>query len=712
MKKIIPFIFLGLLCQCSQNENAIVTYPKILVEYPNSERIEVADYYHGDTIIDVFRWLEIDTAKQVLDWVDQQNKATFSFLEQIPFRGEVKKRLEELNNYTKISSPISVGGDLVYYQNDGLQNQPILYIKKQSSDIPEVLVDPNELNPKGTTTYSIIGTSKDDKYVALSVQEAGSDWAKIKILEINTKNFLEDEIHWVKFSSAAWDDNGFYYSRYPAPASGEELSNTNQFHSVYYHRIGDPQEKDQLVYRDDKNPKIYHNVNLTEDGRFLILNRASGTDGFETWVKDLMDTRGEFYPLFTGFTNKNYVIDFYDKYFYVLTDLNAQNYKLIKVPYDQLDVRNWEDVIPQKKILLNSVSTGGGYFYANYLEKATSKINIYNFEGDSLGEVKLPGLGTANGFSGKKNQKDLYYTFSSFLSPPTIFNYNVDSKNSELYFKTSLSFDPNDYEEKQVFYKSKDGTAVSMFIVHRKNVTMDGNNPCYLYGYGGFNINLTPRFSPSYIFFMEQGGIIAIPNLRGGGEYGESWHKAGMLENKQSVFDDFISAAEYLIDNRYTNNSKLAIAGGSNGGLLVGACMTQRPELFKVALPAVGVLDMLRFHKFTVGWGWVPEYGSSEIKEQYKYLRAYSPYHNIKKGGQYPATLITTADHDDRVVPAHSFKFAALLQQSQGSEAPILIRIEKEAGHGAGKPISKIIEEQADIWSFVLYNTHSPFLKN
>jgi prolyl oligopeptidase len=702
-------LLIALLGSSCKDQPLVQQFPHISVDYPQTEVIEVTDVYHGDSIVDRFRWLEIDTAAKVMQWVDEQNQATFGYLEQIPFRNNIQQRLQSLYNYTKVSSPMSLGDDLIYYQNDGLQNQPIIYLKKKSENEPEVLIDPNALNPNGTTTYFIIGTSKDHKFAALGVQEAGSDWSTILVFDIQNKTFLEDRIEWVKFSSAAWDEHGFYYSRYPAPMPGEEFSNTNEFHSVYYHLLGDSQEKDTLIYRDLKNPNVYHNVSLTEDGRFLILTRASGTDGFETWANDLNSQDKGFFPLFTGFTNKNYVVDFQEDYFYVLTDFNAENYRLVKIPYHNTSVNHWEEVIPEKDYLLSSISTGGGYMFANYLEKATSKIYVYNFKGDSIRQIQLPSTGTVVGFKGKKAENELYYTFSSFIYPPTIFRYDIEKDASTLHFKTELSFNLNQYEEKQIFYPSKDGTLVSMFLIHKKGLPMDGNNPCYLYGYGGFNINLTPRFSPSYLLFLEQGGLIAIPNLRGGGEYGESWHKAGMLQNKQNVFEDFIAAAEFLIDHRYTNPTKIAIAGGSNGGLLVGACMTQRPELFAVALPAVGVLDMLRYHKFTVGWGWIPEYGSSDHKDQYTYLKTYSPYHNLQRGVQYPATLITTADHDDRVVPAHSFKFAALLQKFHEGKPPVLIRIEKEAGHGAGKPISKIIEEQTDIWSFLFYNTKTPY---
>lgn len=710
-KSVLLGSFLSLIFASCNNEvsNTEETFPMIPVTYFETEKIPVTDNYHGEDLVDDYRWLEVDTAAAVMKWVDQQNEITFGYLEQIPFRQAIRNRAEELYNYPKLSSPYKVGERYIFYKNDGLQNQAVIYIQNGLDAEPEVLLDPNSMSESGTTSVSISGISEDDKYATYNVQESGSDWVTIKVIDLETKETLSDELKWVKFSGASWKDDGFYYSRYPEPKEGTAYSNTNQFHSVYYHKMGTSQDQDELIYRNDSEPLQYHNSSVTEDSKYLILTKSKGTDGYETWFMDLEANDKKFEPLFTGFTHKNTIIDHRDGKFLVHTNYNAPNYRLISTDVNNVAPENWVDIIPEKESLLNGISTGGNKIFANYLEKATSQIYAMERDGSNVSKIQLPGLGSAGGFSGKDDDEFLFYSFSSYIYPPTIFKYNVASGESEKFFSSELKFNPEDFEEKQVIYKSKDGTDVSMFLVHRKDIKMDGSNPTYLYGYGGFNISLTPRFSPQYIMFVEQGGVIAIPNLRGGAEYGEEWHKAGMLEKKQNVFDDFIAAAEHLIDNKYTSSQKLAIAGGSNGGLLVGACMTQRPELFAVALPAVGVLDMLRFQKFTVGWGWVVEYGSSDDPEQYKFLKAYSPYHNLKKGVKYPATMITTADHDDRVVPAHSFKYAAALQEAHEGENPVLIRIDKNAGHGAGKPVSKILDEQTDIWSFILYNTNSNF---
>jgi prolyl oligopeptidase len=517
----------------------------------------------------------------------------------------------------------------------------------------------------------------------------------------------------VKFSGAAWHGNGFYYARFPEPGQGEKLSGSNQFHSIYYHEIGTDQSKDKLVYKDQANPSMIHWCDVTEDDAFLILYAAPGTDGFATYYKDLKKD-GEFTLLFEGYANKSSIVQHAGGKFLVQTDIDASKYRLISVDSANPARENWKDVIPETENLLQSVSTGGGKLFANYLQDATDRFFQYDYDGGNKKEIKLPGLGSAGGFSGKEGHEVLFYSFTSFTYPNSIFKFDVATGKSEIFYKSELKFNPEDYVEKQIFYKSKDGTEVPMFIVHRKGLILNGENPAYLYGYGGFNVNLTPSFSASRLILLENGGVFAMANLRGGGEYGEEWHKAGMLDKKQNVFDDFIAAAEYLIGQKYTSSEKLAIAGGSNGGLLVGAAMTQRPDLFAVALPAVGVLDMLRYHKFTIGSAWAPEYGSSDDPEHFKNLLSYSPLHNLKEGTAYPATLITTGDHDDRVVPAHSFKFAARLQKSHAGENPVLIRIETDAGHGAGKPISKIIEEHADIWSFMFYNTNSPvkYLEN
>ncbi len=682
------------------------SYPAYDFTYPPTTKGEVVDDYFGTEVADPYRWLEVDTAAEVEAWVDAQNEVTFDYLHHIPFRSEIRDRCEELYNYTKYSVPRQVGNQLIFYKNDGLQNQPVIYIMDRGDDPTnaDVLLDPNAWSESGTSAISLIGASRDNQYMAFLVQEAGSDWGTIHVMNLENGEVLEDKLEWVKFSGASWHGNGFFYSRYPAPDEGMELSNENSFHSVYYHTLGQDQAQDELIYRDDEAPKMYHNVAVTEDNRFLIMEKASGTDGFETWFMSLYADKSDFEPLFTGFTNKNSVVDHRDGYFYVLTDVDAPNYRLVRVPADDPDIRNWEDVLPEQDYLLESVRSTGGKLFANYLQNATNQIYVYDFDGNEERKVDLPGTGSVGGFAGKSEATETYYSYTSFIYPSTIFRYDIESGTSEVMFASDLDFDPAEYVEKQVWYPSKDGTEVSMFIVHRKDVELDGQNPTLLYGYGGFNISLGPSFSSSRLVLLEKGGVYAMPNLRGGGEYGEEWHQQGMLEKKQNVFDDFIAAAEYLIDEGYTNSKKLAISGRSNGGLLVGACMTQRPELFQVAFPGVGVLDMLRFHKFTIGWGWVPEYGSSDDPEQFKFLYAYSPYHNLEEGTAYPATLVTTADHDDRVVPAHSFKFAARLQEVQAGPAPVLIRIDKDAGHGAGKPTSKILDEQADVWSFLFYN--------
>jgi len=696
-----------LLYSCGQNEQAKTKNPVIPVDYPETKKVNVTDDYHGTSVPDPYRWLEVDTAAEVEDWVKRQNKVTYGYLDQIPFTEDIANRFEELYNYPKLSSPYKAGEYYFFYKNDGLQNQSVIYRQKGLDGEAEVFIDPNEINPEGTTAISVVGFSKDYKYVTYSVQEAGSDWQTFYVKEVATGKTLPDELSWVKFSGASWVGDGFYYSRYPAPESGLEYSAENEGHSVYYHKLGENQEDDKLIYSDPENPKRYHYVSVTEDRKILTLYASTGTDGFETYIQHLDQDESTFNALQEGFDFKNSVIHHADGYVWVRTNRGADNYRLMKINTETLDWEAAEEIIPETEHLLNSVSTGGGKLFANYLEKASNHVYVMDYDGSNRMEIELPGVGSAGGFSGRESSDTLFYTFTSFTRPPSIFSYDVTSGKSELFFKTELKFDPEDYVEKQVTYKSKDGTPVSMFLVHKKGLELNGNNPTYLYGYGGFNISLTPSFSSSRLILLENGGVFAMPNLRGGGEYGEEWHKAGMLLNKQNVFDDFMAAADYLIDEQYTKSEKLAIAGGSNGGLLVGACMTQRPDLFAVAFPAVGVLDMLRYHKFTVGWGWIPEYGSSDDSVHFENLYSYSPLHQLKDSVAYPATMITTADHDDRVVPAHSFKFAARLQEAHVGDDPVLIRIEVDAGHGAGKPTSKIIEEQAEKWAFFFYNTDS-----
>ncbi len=696
-------------CKNEQQQNEqTMNYPAIPVSYPETATQDVSDDYFGTTVADPYRWLEDDNSEETGAWVKAQNAVTFGYLDKIPFRKAVRDRFEELFNYPKYSAPFQVGEYFFYSKNDGLQNQPVIYRQLGLDGQPEEFIDPNKITAEGTTAINIIGTSDDDKYVAVSRQDAGSDWQQIHVYETATGKKLPDELRWVKFSGAACWKDGFFYSRYPEPAKGQERSGNNMNHWVYYHKLGTPQSQDKLIFKDEKNPGYYHYGGVTEDGRYYILYQAPGTDGFALMYKDL-EKDGPFVTLFEGYKNKSSVVHNIGTKFLVLTDIDAPNYRLVEVDITSPAKENWKTIIPESANLLQGCSTGGGKLYANYLEKATDRIYRMEYDGSGKTELQLPGVGSAGMPGGKEKHTTLFYSFTSFLYPPTIFKYDVPTGGSSVFQKTELKFNPEEYVERQVTYNSKDGTPVTMFVVHKKDLKMDGKNPCVLYGYGGFNISLTPGFSTSRILLLENGGVYAMANLRGGGEYGEEWHKDGMLMKKQNVFDDFIAAAEYLVKEGYTSSDRLGISGGSNGGLLVGACMTQRPELFAVAMPAVGVMDMLRYHKFTVGKGWIPEYGSSEeSQEMFEYLKGYSPLHNLKPGVKYPSTLVTTADHDDRVVPAHSFKFAAALQQAHKGDNPVLIRIETDAGHGAGKPTSKIIDEIADIYSFFFYNTNTP----
>jgi prolyl oligopeptidase len=675
------------------------------ITYPITRSSDHLDLYHGTPVSDPYRWLEDDNASEVKAWVSQQNLVTDAYLQTIPYRQALKSRISRLLNYPRFSTPEKVGDYYFFYKNDGLQNQPVIYIQHGLQGSPEVFIDPNSINPDGTVAVSLLGASADNRFMAYAQSMAGSDWQQIRIIDIASREVLPDSLQWVKFSGAAWYKNGFFYSRYPAPDPGTERSGNNRFHAVYYHKLGTDQAEDILVYEDKKHGDFYHYGNVTEDERFFILYAAPGTDGFATYCIDLNQPEWHVKPLFTGYNHKSTVINHVDGQLLVLTDIQAPTYSIIAVNPDKPQRENWQEIVPASSHLIETASTGGGKLFVRYLENATGKVYQMDYDGQHIRPVLLPGLGTASGFSGKSHETQLFYSFTSFIYPSAVFAYDIDSGKSTAFFSSSLNFNPEDYIEKQVFYTSNDGTEIPMFVVHKKDIQLNGKNPTYLYGYGGFNVNLTPAFSASRLVLLENGGVFAMPNLRGGGEFGEQWHKAGMLFNKQQVFDDFIAAAEFLIQKKYTSPARLGIAGGSNGGLLVGACMTQRPDLFAVALPAVGVMDMLRYHLFTVGKGWIPEYGSSEDPAHFKNLIAYSPLHNLKEGTAYPATLITTADHDDRVVPAHSFKFAAQLQKSHAGKHPVLIRIETQAGHGAGKPIAKVIEEAADVWSFFFWNT-------
>lgn len=695
---------LSLLASCSMNA------PKS-ISYPTTKTVQQVDNYFGTEIPDPYRWLENDTAHDVIAWTKEQNKVTEEYLDQIPYRKSLREKLTGYNNYTKYSIPSQSGEWLTFYKNNGLQNQPVLFVQKGLQGDPEALIDPNTLSADGTKAIQETAFSKHQKYFAYAVSAAGSDWQKIHILDFKSRKPLDEVLDYVKFTRISWKgEDGFYYSGYDRPKNEAlKYSNKTEFQKVYYHKIGTPQSSDKIVYQDTANPLRYVDCQLTEDGRFLILNISEGTDGVEIKVKDLHQAGSDWKTLVPGFSTNAYVVDNKGGHLLLCTNNDAPNFKLVEVNPAQPDTAHWKTIIPEKENKLESVTTGGGYLFASYLKDVCSQIIQTDYNGKTIHDIQLPGRGTAAGFQSHADDSLVFYSYTSYNYPTTIFQYDVRDGQSVVFHKSEAPFNAEDYETKQVFYTSKDGTKIPMFITYKKGTKLNGENPTMLYAYGGFNISITPAFSPMNMVFLENGGIYCVANIRGGGEYGEKWHKAGMFEKKQNVFDDFIAAAEYLIKENYTSAQKLAIRGRSNGGLLIGACMTQRPDLYAVAIPQVGVMDMLRFQKFTVGWGWVSEYGSSDSADQFKYLIKYSPLQNLKKGICYPATLITTGDHDDRVVPAHSFKFAATLQADQGCSNPALIRIDHDAGHGGGKPVSKLIDEEADIWSFVFYNLHMKF---
>jgi prolyl oligopeptidase len=675
----------------------------VKLAYPETKKVDQVDDYFGTKVADPYRWLEDDNAEDTVAWVEAQNKVTFGYLDTIPYRPKIKSRLTEIFNYPRYSSPFRVGEYYFFSKNDGLQNQSVYYVQKGLDGAPEVFVDPNALSPDGTIRIGMLGPSLNDKYMAVTRGEAGSDWSEIRVMEIATKQELPDRIMWNKFSGAAWHGDGFYYSGYEKPAAGDELQAKNEYQKVFYHKLGDPQEKDTLVWEDKEHPLRYVGAGTTEGEEWLILVLSEGTSGSEVWVKDLTKKNAPLTLLFKGFDHDASPLEIVDGKFLVHTNAGAANFRVVAIDPKDPAPEKWQTVIPEKPEVLNGAGTAGGYLFCNYLKDANTKIYQHKLDGSPVREIELPALGSAGGFGGKRGETVMFYAFTSFTYPTTIYKFDPATGASEVFRKPEVKFDPSAYETKQVFYPSKDGTKVPMFIVHKKGLKLDGKNPVFLTAYGGFNISETPAFSVANIILLENGGVYALPNLRGGGEYGETWHKAGMLDKKQNVFDDFIAAAEYLIQEKYTTKDRLAIAGGSNGGLLVGAVMAQRPELFGVAFPAVGVMDMLRFHKFTVGWGWAVEYGSSDSKDQFPYLYAYSPLHNLKPGVCYPATMVTTADHDDRVVPAHSFKFAATLQAAHACAKPVVIRIETRSGHGSSN-LSKAIEDLTDQWSFMFWN--------
>ncbi|MDZ8031837.1 prolyl oligopeptidase family serine peptidase [Nostoc sp. DedSLP04] len=673
--------------------------------YPTSHKSNQADNYHGTSVADPYRWLEDPDSEETRTWIEAQNQVTFGYLSEIPAREKIKQRLTKLWDYEKYGIPFKEGERYFYFKNDGLQNQSVFYTLKTLDDQPQVLLDPNKLSEDGTVALSGLSISEDGKLLAYGLSSSGSDWQEWKVRNVETGEDLQDHLKWIKFSGASWthDNQGFFYSRYDEPNEKTRLEDVNYYQKLYYHQLGKSQSEDVLIYHRPDQKEWGFSGGVTEDGRYLIISIWLGTDSKNlVFFKDLTNPNAEVVELINQFEADYSFIDNDDSVFYFRTDLNAPRGRVIAIDTKNPAPENWQEIIPQSAETLESVGILNNQFVADYLKDAHSQIKIFDLKGAFIREVELPGLGSAGGFGGKRYDTETFYSFTSFTIPGTIYRYDMVTGKSEVFRQPQVDFNPDEYETKQVFYHSQDGTRVPMFITHKKGIKLDGNNPTYLYAYGGFNASMTPGFSVSLLVWMEMGGVYAMANIRGGGEYGEEWHQAAIKDKKQNVFDDFIAAAEWLIANKYTKTEKLAIAGGSNGGLLVGACITQRPDLFGAALPAVGVMDMLRFHKFTIGWAWTSEYGSADNPEEFPALYAYSPLHNIKPNTAYPATLITTADHDDRVVPAHSFKFAAALQEAHAGDAPTLIRIETKAGHGAGKPTAKIIEEAADKWAFLV----------
>ena len=678
------------------------------MEYPKTEKKPITDIYFNTEIIDNYRWLEDDMSKNTQEWVKRQNKFTNKYLDQIPFRKDIQNRLSEMWNYEKISAPFKRGSYTYFYKNNGLQNQYVIWRKNKEKD--EIFLDPNTFSNDGTISLGSIKFSPDGSLAAYSISEGGSDWRKVITINTKSKKIIEDTLLNIKFSGISWKGNeGFYYSSYEKP-KGSELSSINQEHKLYYHKLGSLQKDDIIVFGNKKNEKYrYINGYVTEDQRFLIISASQTTSGNKLFIKDLKDNKSSLISIINDFNSDNYVLHNEDDMLYIVTNRNAPNKKIIKVSIDNPTEKYWSDFIAETENVLFP-STGGGYFFTRYIIDAISKVYQYDINGKKLQEINLPGLGSCSGFSGKREEKELYYRFTNYHTPSTIFKYNVENYKSELYWKPNIDFISSEYISKQSFYKSKDGTKIPIIITHKKGIKYNKNTPTILYGYGGFNISLTPSFDIKSAIWLENGGVYAVANIRGGGEYGKKWHISGTKLNKQNVFDDFISAANFLIDQNITSSKYLALSGRSNGGLLVGAVMTQQPKLMKVALPAVGVLDMLRYHKFTAGAGWAYDYGTSEeSKEMFDYIKSYSPIHNVKNGTSYPATMVITADHDDRVVPAHSFKFISELQEKNQGENPVVIRIGINSGHGSGTPVSKQIEEATDIIAFTLFNMKSNY---
>ena len=686
---------------------AQISQPRIT--YPKADKVNTVDVYFGTKVADPYRWLENDTSAQTAAWVAAENKVTQEYLSKIPFRGALLKRLTDVANYEKIGTPFKKHGKYYFYRNDGLQNQSVLYVQDSLKGEPRVFLDPNKLSADGTVALTGTSFSHDGKYVAYTISRSGSDWTEIYVLNAADGTPLEDHIVWAKFTSATWHGDGFYYSAYDAPEKGKEFSNMNENHKIYYHKIGTPQSADKLVYENKDHPKRFYSVSIDDDETVLFLYESGEGNGNSLYAKDLTKADAPFVTMATDMDYMYSPIEVLDGNIYIMTNYGAPRYRIMVTTPDRPALKDWTELVAEGDAVLSGAQVIGGKLLLTYDKDASNHTYVYGLDGNREHEIKLPSLGSV-GFSGDKNDKECFFTFTSFTVPSSTYRYDIDNNTYTLLRAPKVGFNADDFITEQVFYPSKDGTRIPMSITYKKGLKRDGSNPVYLYGYGGFNISLYPSFSSTRIPFLENGGIYAQANLRGGGEYGEEWHLAGTKMRKQNVFDDFIAAAEWLIDNKYTSKEKIAIVGGSNGGLLVGACMTQRPDLFRVAVPEVGVMDMLRYHKFTIGWNWAPDYGTSEdSKEMFEYLKSYSPLHNLKPGTCYPATLVTTADHDDRVVPAHSFKFAATLQECNNGTNPTLIRIESEAGHGAGKPMSKVLEEQADIYSFIMYNLGMTF---
>ena len=672
--------------------------------YPKAAKTDVVDTYFGTAVPDPYRWLENDTSEATAAWVAAENKVTDEYLSKIPFRSALLKRLTALSDYERMSLPDKTRGKYYFYKNDGLQNQDVLYVQDSLDGEPRVLLDPNKLSADGTVALTGTSLSHDGRYMAYTISRSGSDWTEIFVIDAQTGRQLDDHIVWAKFTGASWHGDGFYYSAYDAPEKGKEYSNVNERHKIYYHKIGTPQTADRLVYENKDYPKRFYTAGVSEDETTMFVYESGEGNGNGLYMKDLTKPDAQLTPMATDMRYMHVPIETVDGRTYIYTNYGAPKYRIMAATADKPSAADWQEIVPEGDAVLSGASVIGGRLILTYNKDVADHAYVYTLDGRMMHEVKLPSLGSV-AFSGSKDDKECFFAFTSFTSPGTSYKYDIEANTYTLLRKSKADFDPSGYVTEQIFYPSKDGTKIPMFLTYKKGLKKDGRNPVLIYGYGGFNISLPPTFSTSRIPFIENGGIYVQTNLRGGGEYGEQWHLAGTKMRKQNVFDDFIAAAEWLIANHYTDKDKIAIMGGSNGGLLVGACMTQRPDLYRVAVPQVGVMDMLRYHKFTIGWNWAGDYGTSEdSKEMFEYLKGYSPLHNLKPGTAYPATLVTTADHDDRVVPAHSFKFAATLQECNAGPNPTLIRIDSKAGHGAGKPMSKVLEEQADIYGFIMYN--------